>query len=101
VIFRLVDIGGIVAYHCLKFLFINLTTDQEKSSIGQVESINVATVVLNSRGRGRMVVGFTPTYATTNVVSSYPAHGEVYSMIQQYMIRDRPFNLQGGVMVFF
>jgi hypothetical protein len=41
----------------------------------------------NRRGRDRMVVGFTTTYAfITNVVSSNPAHREVY-LIQHYVIR--------------
>jgi hypothetical protein len=53
-----------------------------------------------NHGSDRMVVGFTITYAnnakdvytsltvpiTTNVVSSHPAHGEVYS-IQHYVIK--------------
>jgi len=39
-----------------------------------------------SRGRDRMVVGFTITYAllmpiTTNAVSSNPVHGEVYNIM--------------------
>ena len=42
------------------------------------------------RGRDRMIVGFTTTYAsvpiTTNVVIANPAHGEVYS-IQHYVIK--------------
>jgi hypothetical protein len=42
------------------------------------------------RGRGRMVVRFTttvqPVPITTNVVSSNPVHGEVYS-IQYYVIK--------------
>ena len=41
------------------------------------------------RGRDRMVVGFTTLMQsvsiTTNVVSSYPDHGDVYS-IQHYLI---------------
>ena len=36
-------------------------------------------------GRGRMIVGFTTTYATIAIVSSNPAHGDVYS-IQHYVI---------------
>ena len=39
---------------------------------------------MGRRGRDRMVVGFTNTYAisaiTTNVVSSNPAHDKVYSI---------------------
>ncbi len=42
------------------------------------------------RGRDRMVVGFTTTYAINvyhaNVVSANPAHGEMYS-IQHYVIK--------------
>ena len=40
------------------------------------------------RGRDRMVVGFTTTYAVsaTNFVSLNPVHGEVYS-IQHYVIK--------------
>ena len=42
------------------------------------------------RGRDRMIVGFTTTYAsvpiTTNVVIANPAHGEMYS-IQHYVIK--------------
>jgi len=40
------------------------------------------------RGRDRTVVGFITTYAfsTTNVVTSNPAHGVVYS-IQHYVIK--------------
>jgi hypothetical protein len=42
------------------------------------------------RGRERMVVGFTSTYAisayTTKVVSSNPVHGRLYSM-QYYVIK--------------
>ena len=42
------------------------------------------------RGRDRMVIGFTTTFAVSvyhhNVVSSNPAHGEVYS-IQHYVIK--------------
>jgi len=38
------------------------------------------------RGCDRMVVGFTTIYANTNVVSSNPVHGEVYS-IQHYVIK--------------
>jgi hypothetical protein len=40
-------------------------------------------------GRDRMVVGFITTLSvpiTTNVVSSNPAHGEVY-LIQHYVIK--------------
>jgi hypothetical protein len=44
---------------------------------------------MGRRGRDRMVVGFTNTYAisaiTTTVVSSNPAHDEVYS-IQFYQL---------------
>ena len=48
-------------------------------------------VLRGRRGRDRMVVGFTTTYAigafiTTNVVSSNPVYGEVYS-IQHYVIK--------------
>ena len=45
---------------------------------------------MGHRGRDRMVVGFITTYVispiTTNVVSSNPVHGEVYS-IQIYVIK--------------
>jgi hypothetical protein len=41
-------------------------------------------------GRDRMAVGFTTTYAisgiTTNVVSSNPAHGEVYFFLRQHYV---------------
>jgi hypothetical protein len=45
----------------------------------------------DSRGRDRMVVGFTTTYMqsvpiTTKVVSSNPVHVEVY-LIQHYVIK--------------
>jgi hypothetical protein len=45
----------------------------------------------DGRGRYRVVVRFTSTFAisaisATNVVSSSPAHGEVYS-IQHYVIK--------------
>jgi hypothetical protein len=38
--------------------------------------------IKDRRGRNRMVVGFTTTYAigATNVVRSNPAHGEVYNI---------------------
>ena len=36
-------------------------------------------------GCGRMIVGFTTTYVTITIVSSNPAHGDVYS-IQDYLI---------------
>ena len=38
------------------------------------------------RGRDRGVVGFTTTSAITEVVSSNPVHGEVYS-IQHYVLK--------------
>ena len=39
------------------------------------------------RGRDRMVVGFTTTCTiTTKILSSYPVHGEVYS-VQHYVIK--------------
>jgi hypothetical protein len=42
----------------------------------------------DGRGRYRMIVRFTSTFAisVTNVVSSSPVHGEVYS-IQDYVIK--------------
>ena len=44
-------------------------------------------IIRDHRGRDRMVVGFTTIHAiTTNVVSSNPAHSEVYS-IQNYVIK--------------
>ena len=47
-------------------------------------------MVLGGRGHDRVVVVFTSTCATvfftTKVVSSNPAHGEVYS-IQHYMLK--------------
>ena len=38
------------------------------------------------RGRDQLVVGFTTTAIKTKVLSTNPAHGEVYS-IQQYVIK--------------
>ena len=38
------------------------------------------------RGRDRMIVRFATSYATTDVVSSNPVHGEVYS-IHNYVIK--------------
>ena len=52
----------------------------------KVVGSNPVLVQRGRRGRDRMVVGFTTTYAigtysTTNVVFSNPDHGEVYSIM--------------------
>jgi hypothetical protein len=43
-------------------------------------------ILRDRRGHDRMVVGFVISAIATNVVSSNPAHGEVYS-IQHYVIK--------------
>jgi len=52
----------------------------------KVVSSNPILVQRGRRGRDRMVVGFTTTYAigtynTTNVVTSNTVHGEVYNIM--------------------
>ena len=53
----------------------------KKTCMGYGQSLNSE---MGRRGRDRMVVGFTNTYAisaiTTKVVSSNPAHDKVYSI---------------------
>ena len=79
-----VDIGGIVDHHCLNFLFIITFVP-----------FNTREILLlledgGSRGRNRMVVGFTTTCAISayhhTSCSTNTAHGEVYS-IQYYVIK--------------
>ena len=41
---------------------------------------NIVSYYKGRRGRHRMAVGFTTTYAIRVVVSSNPAHGRVYSI---------------------
>jgi hypothetical protein len=75
----------------LKVLIVKVYNMNNKSSTICFPSYTFLIIEFRGRhGRDRMVVGFPTTCAsvpiTTNVVSSNPVHGEVYS-IQHYMIK--------------
>jgi len=59
-----------------------------RTTLEHIQAINYINVIRGCRGRDRMVVVFTTTYAIgayhTNVVRSNPANDEVYS-IQHYV----------------